>query len=149
IERKSRKHIRKSMPHLKTRYWGKKETGKEWDQHKDTRNYYKYVVHPLIMDLFEHHILTMKNPPNPLLILDVGGGKGELALKLIQLSPSYSVPIHYLLLEPNPYQAEIATQRFSQLTTQSKTKALFSTQVICSDLEDFYLQNKESRNKMH
>lgn len=149
IERKSRKHIRKFLRPLEMSYWGKKETEKEWDQYKSAHRYYKYIAHPLITELFEKHVVTMQSQENHLFILDVGGGKAKLASKLIQLSQSLSIPIHYFLLEPDPYQAEIAADVFSRLETKFKNKALFSTEVICSDLKDFYLKNKKLKNKLH
>jgi len=113
------------------RFWGG-----NWEDVQYVKEHYNNSD-LIYLTKFETHILNMKKKEPPLLIFDIGAGKGRLAEKLISLALTKGIPLHYLLLEPDESQCKIASERLDELNNKYSEKFHFKTTIINSSIEEF------------
>lgn len=138
IERIGKKAYRESCEPFQKNYWSEVENNKEheWDREPIHAKYYEEINDPIILSRFKAE-LQYTQKQNGLTLLDVGGGKGRLAEKLLVYAQQAGVKIHYLLLEPDEYQCAEAMKRLEQLDAKYEAKKLFTYSLINSTLEEF------------
>ena len=78
----------------------------------------------------------MQHDKHPLIILEIGGGKGRLAIKLLTRAVERNIPIKYFFLEPDKSQCDIAAEQFSSFKEKYTHKSNFSFYIINSTLND-------------
>lgn len=106
LELISKKQFRtKEVPYLRD-FWKT-----NWET-SEVKTYYE-TSDTFIKDKFVTNILPLAHEYECLTIMDVGGGKGRLAEKLINLLIDEKTPFKYLLIEPDVSQWEIARERLT------------------------------------
>lgn len=102
IEEKLKRYYRlRAKPHPSS-FWGK-----EWGLDKYTTPYSAPGgIDAVTVDAFCNH-MTHK-ALSAALVLDVGGGKGRLADKLLREAQRMGIELHYILIEPDLSQCEAA-----------------------------------------
>ncbi len=82
-----------------------------WDDPEGGGLYYDRINDPLIIEAFVHEVLAhvqQFSEFEPFRVVDLGAGKGRLALKIIGLLHELNIPYEYTLLEPNTNQIGLA-----------------------------------------
>lgn len=113
-------------------YWGKYQ----WETADTHGIYYDKVNDPLVLDQFTKLVLPMQNEnksDKPLVVVDMGGGKGRLADKLISSAIYANVNIHYVLVEPCLPQVTLAKEKLKKYNDAKKCKI----EVVHSTIEEF------------
>lgn len=135
LELVSKKQFRtQAVPYLRD-FWKT-----NWEQN-EVKTYYE-TSDNFIKDKFVLNILPLAHKHERLIIMDVGGGKGRLAEKLITLLIEEKTPFKYLLIEPDVSQWEIARQRLAQYV-DADIEVINATVNDFSELEQYreYSQN--------
>ncbi|MFC7782591.1 hypothetical protein [Legionella taurinensis] len=102
IEEKLKRYYRlRAKPHPNS-FWGK-----EWGLDKYTTPYSAPGgIDAVTVDTFRKHMTNKAS--SEALVLDVGGGKGRLADKLLREAQCMGIELHYVLIEPDLSQCEAA-----------------------------------------
>lgn len=102
--------------------------------------YYHEINDPKIIHKFNTQVLlkVKLKETEPLIVLDVGGGKGRLAFKLISEALQKNIFIHYIFVEPNLHQLRAAKALLNNHFNEEKLKLTF----LPSTLEDLLLNDK-------
>jgi len=134
LERAMIKVQRETIQPEPPEYWEK------WDEPEITKGYYEKISDPMLAKIFAKEILEKLNGKDSLTIVDVGGGKGRLAEKLIDLAQKSNIKVKNILIEPSPSQCNIA-----KATLLKKLGSAESFEVINAKIEDFTqpIQNAE------
>lgn len=125
LELISKKQFRtKEVPYLRD-FWKT-----NWEKN-EVKIYYE-TSDTFIKDEFVTNILPLANDNahDSLIILDVGGGKGRLAEKLINLLIEAKISFKFLLIEPDVSQWKIAQERLTQYSD-------LGVEVINASVNDF------------
>ena len=97
-----------------------------WDDHNTYGLWYNKVNDPMLIECFQQTVMPIlkKSEDGAVTILDVGGGKGRLAKKLIEEVVKFNISVNYILLEPSN-QIEIARKNLKALEDNEKCKISF------------------------
>ena len=107
-----------------------------WEDERTHGLYYDKVNDPIVLEQFINRVLPLTKDfivEKPIIVIDMGGGKGRLADKLIAAAVDRSIPIHYILVEPSRTQSEIALKQLSKY----KANKMCHIEVVQSSIEHF------------
>ncbi|MBX9723447.1 MAG: class I SAM-dependent methyltransferase [Candidatus Obscuribacterales bacterium] len=112
-----------------------------WSANWDTQIHYDFyngVSDPLMEQAFRDILVTKGYKQTPLMICDVGAGKGRLAEKLIGLAIDLDISINYLCIEPSLAQCKIARVHLANLV-----KPTISIKIFNASIEQFTDPNSQ------
>lgn len=109
---------------IDSQFWGSDDG---WIKNQEHEQMYDTFIDPVTVEGFRN-ILKNKNTENihseerisPLLIMDVGAGTGRLAVKLINEAKTKNIPLHYIFIEPDKIQCQMAEKRLASLREEIK-----------------------------
>lgn len=91
----------------------------------------------ITLDAFENQVLD-KNLNNALIVIDVGGGKGRLAKKLLALADSKNIRLNYFLVEPDQSQCEEARKNLkSYFHNANSNNVISNVEIFEGTFEQF------------
>lgn len=93
-------------------YWS--PTG-EWSICPDIEKTYQEKIDPLVECEFTKFLDTRNNAQS-ITVLDIGGGKGRTAEKLLKLAASRGYKLDYTIIEPDKAQCDIARTRVADFS---------------------------------
>lgn len=99
--------------------------------------HYEYVSHVLILDALLRTVIS-QNPPF-LKIIDIGAGKGTLAIRILRLLEELGIQYEYIFIEPSPTQIKQAQESLRGFV---KGKITFIPMFFCHET----LQNPIVKN---
>ncbi|KTD60912.1 class I SAM-dependent methyltransferase [Legionella shakespearei] len=105
-----------------------------WDiNNLDHYYFYDEITDPMMVKAFWDYACK---EPREMVVLDVGAGKGRLAVKLIQKAVQAGINLHYICLEPGKEQCDIAVQVLEGLRLELGDGS-FTYDVLNSTIGDF------------
>jgi len=113
--------------------------GDDWEEGRRNQAVYNCTSDPMILKNLDTYVFPNINGDRELIILDIGGGKGRLAEKIIHSAQQKDIKVYYILLEPIASQVNKAKERFSKIQELYKDRLII--QVIVSTLENFTKQD--------
>lgn len=117
--------------------WGT-DNFQDWEANVRHQNAYKEIYDPMILENLKTFVLPRVKEKKELIIMDIGGGKGRLAEKIIHLVQENNIKLYYVLLEPIASQVAIAKDRFANLKKLYQDDIV--TQIFTSTLDYFSKQ---------
>ncbi len=130
VEVSRRSDIRKQS--IYPQFWGG-----NLEAYSRVNNHYSNHSDPIFLVKFENHILNLSNGKSPLIILDIGAGKGRLAEKLILLAQAKKIPLCYILLEPEESQCDIANKKMNALIEKYGNNFVCQISIINLSIKHF------------
>ena len=124
IEVISKKQFRTQVKPLTTLFWQSNWESAEVEAHYDE------VSDVFMVEKFAQYILPLAQKNTPLVLMDVGGGKGRLALKLIDRLIQEQAGFKYIFIEPDSSQYATAQINFAPY-------AQYDIEVINMTVESF------------
>lgn len=141
VELAQHSETRKSIKPFHRSYWTENEI--DWDADTRQSHHYEDVSDPMIIAAFTEHVIGMGQTEKPLIIVDVGAGKGRLAMKLLELAQQSTPPVrlHYFMIEPDRYQVEKANNAISELVKNHGEQFVSRVVIFGGTLSDFKKSN--------
>ena len=102
-------------------FWKREKSVPNWDEVTDHKEHYVNVSDPIFIEKL-NQILSARNNNKPLVIIDIGGGKGRLAAELIMAADKLGVNVEYILVEPDNSQCLAASKTLHTLSSEQKHK---------------------------
>ncbi|MGQ3890337.1 hypothetical protein ACQUW5_15165 [Legionella sp. CNM-1927-20] len=109
LEVVSKKCKRTSKQPKSPQFWAE-----DWEEETVAKSHYDKISDDFMKQRFEDNVLPLAKGKEKLIIMDIGGGKGRLASKLIDILIKHQVPFKYILIEPASSQCETATKQFQE-----------------------------------
>ncbi|WP_131782855.1 hypothetical protein [Legionella gresilensis] len=131
-----RKHVRLNAKLKSSEFWSQYN----WEEGVE-KYYYDKISDGFMKQRFEENVLPLAQQNQKLVIMDIGGGKGRLASKLIDVLLERRIPFKYILIEPALSQCEVATKLFQENYPEQMNQK--DVEVINSTLEEFANSNRE------
>ncbi len=99
-----------------------------WDNPDKYGLYYDKMNDPVVIDKFLKRALPIAKtlqPAQPLVIMDIGAGKGRLAGKLMAAALEKNITIQYIFVEPNARLMDIARAHLQDMMKDKKCQITF------------------------
>jgi SAM-dependent methyltransferase len=110
-----------------------------WDiNNLDHYYFYNDITDPMLVKAFEDYACKQ---PREMVVLDVGAGKGRLAMKLIQKAVQSGIDLYYICLEPGKEQCDIAIQVLEGMRQEMNGR--FTFDVLNSTIGEFSTKYSE------
>ncbi|CAM4407112.1 MAG: hypothetical protein LEGION0403_FIIPPAGN_00907 [Legionella sp.] len=138
IEVISKKQFRIQAKPLTTLFWQS-----NWE-YAEIESHYDEVSDVFMREKVEQYILPLAKKDTPLVLIDVGGGKGRLAIKLIDRLIQEKIPFKYIFIEPDSSQYATAQIKFESYAEQN-IEGINTTLEGFSKTEEY----KECYQKVH
>jgi len=103
IEHRAHKDKRQTTSVLDKEFWS--VTG-PWSKVEDNEKEYNETIDPITINEFIRTIKDLRKKHYS--VIDVGGGKGRLANKLIAAAEELGIKLDYILIEPDASQSKVA-----------------------------------------
>lgn len=126
LEKYQQRKIRLNKMTKSSSYWSQ-----DWDEQVDVFNKYHHVIHPMFVnvvdELFQKTSIETKEAvlEKKITVCEIGGGKGVLAVKVIENLVAKGFQVEYHFIEPSASQCEIAHKNLAEVKKKLADKVTY------------------------
>lgn len=132
LEKTVHKHHRKSTQPHSPEFWNG-----IWGNNPGMEAMYDFDIDVMTVETFEKEVLDKQNKNTDITVMDVGGGKGRIAKKLLTAAYRKNVALNYILIEPAHAQCEMAQKTLEPLINAMQKKLNSKIKIIENTFDEF------------